>query len=469
MYIHQFYDTYQGIASYYIENEGVAAIVDPIRPIDIYLQFLEFRKASLSYILETHLHSDFISGHLDLSRQTKAPIIFGPDANCHYKIQPSYDGEILPLGKIFIKIINTPGHTLESACFLLMDEQKKPYALFSGDTLLQGRVGIPDTAQEDMILLSNQALLLQKSLQEKIMTLPDEVILYPLHSNSEDPETPPISSIGEEKTENEYLKISSKETFIQKVINQVKHHSKLNRKFALLNKTGYDSQDEIMKRALKELELSDFEKEIDKKDTTIIDTRNKNNFFDGFIPGSLYFGAEGSMEQWVATMIEQDKNILLICEEGQEQETITRLAQYGIGNIAGYLKGGFPTWVAADKPTDIMISVEVDEFAIDIPFDEKIIVLDVREPYEYEGGHVRIAENIPLGKFSDPATFVNIEDNMNLYLYCAAGYRSIIAASYLKRQGFHNLRNVAGGWKEIKNNEEIIKRDSLEYPDKQQA
>lgn len=459
MYIQQLYTGCLSEAAYYIESEGRAAIIDPMRDIDVYLQLANERRATIQYIFETHFHADFVSGHIDLSTATAAPIVYGPHTQTKFPVHVAKDGEQFTIGKISIEVLHTPGHTLESSCFLLKDEEGKPHAVFTGDTLFVGDVGRPDLAQQGNDLTTSElAGMLYDSLQQKIVPLPDSVIVYPAHGAGSNcgknigAET--HSTIGEQKQTNYALQPQSRTAFIQSVIEGLPEPPQYFPINALINKEGYDSLAAIMDKALKPLPVSIF-KEIIKEDIIILDTRPAEVFTMGYVPGSVFIGLEGRFAEWAGSLLPFDKRMVLVTEPGKEKETVTRLARVGFSRMEGYLEGGYDAWKNAGEKTDMIISIEADELAMDIPFDDRLVVVDVRRETEFADGHIKDAINIPLSEMTDPATMANIEDDHNLYVHCAGGYRSVIAASLLKREGIHNLRNIAGGWNSIQEQTKI--------------
>ncbi|MBC7827863.1 MAG: MBL fold metallo-hydrolase [Chitinophagaceae bacterium] len=458
MFVKQLYTGCLSEAAYYIESEGKAAVIDPLRDIDVYLELAKERNASIQYILETHFHADFVSGHLDLSKATGASIVYGPETETSFPIYKAKDGEVFQLGRVQIEVLHTPGHTVESTCYLLKDENCTPHAVFTGDTLFVGDVGRPDLSSGDLSK-EELAAMLYDSLQNKIAVLPDEVIVYPAHGQGSScgknlgPES--YSTIGEQKQTNYALQSKSKEQFIKEVtegLGDLPLYFPINAK---INKEGYDSLDGIMQQGLIALSVEEFKIKARQPDIIILDTRKSEEFTQQFIPGSISIGLEGRFAEWAGSLLSFDKPILLVTEDGKESESIVRLARVGFSRMAGYLKGGFNTWKQAGEPIDMIIDIEPDELAMDIPFDDKLVVIDVRREPEFADGHVRGAINIPLDEMNDPASMANIEEDHNVYVHCAGGYRSVIAASLLKRQGIHNLRNIAGGWNKIKEQEKI--------------
>ena len=458
MFVKQLYTGCLSEAAYYIESEGKAAVIDPLRDIDVYLQLASERNASIQYIFETHFHADFVSGHLDLSKATGATIVYGPNTETNFSIYKAKDEEVFELGNLHIEVLHTPGHTIESTCYLLKDEKGKPHAVFTGDTLFVGDVGRPDLSSGDLSK-EELAAMLYDSLHNKIATLPDDVIVYPAHGQGSScgknlgPES--YSTIGEQKETNYAFQARSKDEFIQQVtegLGELPLYFSINAK---INKEGYDSLEQILHHALTPLSVEEFKSKSQEQDIILLDTRRPEEFTQQFIPGSISIGLEGRFAEWAGSLLSFDKPILLVTEVGKEKETIVRLARVGFSKMIGYLEGGFDAWGKAGEPYDMIIDIEPDELAMDIPFDDRLVVIDVRREPEFADGHIRGAINIPLEEMTDPATMANIEDDHNVYVHCTGGYRSVIAASLLKRQGIHNLRNVLGGWNKIKEQEKI--------------
>jgi len=467
MFIKQLYTGCLSEAAYYIESNGEAAVIDPLRDIDEYLQIASERKSSIKYIFETHFHADFVSGHIDLAKATGAQIVYGPGTVTKFPVHIAKDGESFKIGNLTIQVLHTPGHTLESSCYLLKDENGKGHCIFTGDTLFVGDVGRPDLAQKTGELTTNDlAGMLYESLQKKIMPLADEIIVYPAHGAGSScgknlgPDT--YSTIGDEKKYNYALKQQTKEEFIKAVTDGLAEPPQYFALNAKINKEGYESLDDVMEQGLTKLSVEDFKRLID-DDTIILDTRHADVFTNGFIPGSISIGLEGRFAEWAGSLLPFDQPMILVTEPGREKETIIRLARVGFDKIKGYLDGGYDAWKKAGEPIDLIIDVEADELMMDIPFDENLVIIDVRKPVEFAEGHLKDAMNIPLNDLTDPGSMANINEEHNLYIHCAGGYRSIIAASLLKRQGIHNLRNVAGGWAKIKEQEkaEIVKEKSV--------
>lgn len=453
MYIEQLYTNCLSEAAYYIESNGECAIIDPLRDIDTYIQLAKDRNTTIKYIFETHFHADFVSGHLDLSKQANAPIIYGPEARTQFDITNAQDGQEFPLGAIKIKALHTPGHTMESTCYLAIDEKDQHHAIFTGDTLFVGDVGRPDLfggtmSKEDL------AGKLYDSLNTKIKTLEDHVLVYPAHGPGSScgknlgPNT--SSTIGEQKATNYALKAANRDEFIFEVTDGLTTPPQYFPLNAAINKNGYETMDAVMAKGMQALSVADFKAAIT-ADTILLDSRPATVFTEGFVPGSISIGLDGRFAEWVGTLLPIDQPFLLITEKGKEQETITRMARVGYDNIIGHLDGGFEAWANAGETIDMIIDIEADELLMDLKHDEKIMIMDVRKENEYNAGRIDVAELYPLNNFMDPVkmSFVDDAEN-NIYVHCAGGYRSVIACSILKKQGFHNVRNVLGGFAKIK-------------------
>ncbi len=453
MYIKQLYTGCLSESAYYIDSDGEAAIIDPLRDIEGYLELAAERKSKIKYIFETHFHADFVSGHLDLAKASGAPIVYGPHTDTSFPIYEAHDGEEFALGDIKLQVLHTPGHTLESSCYLVKDKDHKPQAVFTGDTLFVGDVGRPDLSSGD---LSTQQLasLLFDSLHEKILPLPDDVVIYPAHGPGSScgknlgPGT--YSTLGVEKQSNYALKCLSKEEFIQSVTQDLPLAPQYFPINARINKEGYESLDEVLRSGLESLDVMAFKKKIAEQDCIILDTREPGQFADGFVPGSINIGLAGRYAEWAGSLLDFNKPMVLVTELGKEKESVVRLARVGFSKMQGYLQGGYASWVHAGEPSDLVINVDAEELAIDLRFDPKMKVMDVRREAEFADGHLAGAINIPLSELNDPGSMAAIEDHHNVYVHCAGGYRSMIASSLLKRQGIHNIRNVQGGWELIK-------------------
>lgn len=468
MYIEQLYTNCLSEAAYYIESKGEAAVVDPLRDVEVYIALAEKRGAKIKYIFETHFHADFVSGHIDLSKKTNAPIIYGPGTNTNFPVHVAIDGEEFKIGDITITVLHTPGHTLESTCYLLKDQAGKDYAVFTGDTLFAGDVGRPDLAQNGSLTTTDLAGMLYESIQNKIMLLADDVIVYPAHGPGSScgknlgPDTQ--STIGKEKASNYALQPATKEEFIKVVTEGLTHPPQYFPVNAKINKEGYDSLDEVLKKGMRALSIEEFKDKMQNEDVILLDTRQSSGFSEGFIPSSISIGLDGRYAEWAGSLLPFDKTLLLITDPGKEEESIIRLARVGFDKIGGYLAGGYTAWKKAGEKVDMIIDVEADELAMDLPHDPNLVVVDVRKEVEFADGHVKDAINLPLNDMTDPALLSNFEEKQNIYIHCAGGYRSIIAASLLKRQGIHNIRNVSGGWNKIKEQEgkiNIVKETSV--------
>ena len=466
MLIKQLYTGCLSEAAYYIESDGEAAVIDPLRDIETYTNLAKERNASIRYIFETHFHADFVSGHLDLHKATGAPIVYGPKTETNFPIHLAKDGEIFILGKLQIEVLHTPGHTLESTCYLLKDEDGNPHAVFTGDTLFVGDVGRPDLSSGDRTK-EELASIMYDSLQNKIKTLPDNVLVYPAHGPGSScgknlgPET--TSTIGDEKKTNYALQPQSREDFIASVTRGLDTPPQYFPVNARINKEGYDSLDKILEQGLTPLSVEEFKQKMNEEGVIILDTRKATVFTQGYVPGSISIGLEGRFAEWAGVLLPFDKRILFVAESGSEKEAVIRLARVGFSLIIGYLDGGYDAWKNAGEISEMLIDVEADELAMDIPHDDNLVVVDVRRETEFGDGHIAGAINIPLDEISDPAQLASFEDNQNIYIHCGTGYRSVIAASLFKRQGIHNIRNVLGGFEKIREQKriEIVKENSV--------
>ncbi len=452
MIVEQLYTGCLSEAAYFIASDGEAAIVDPLRDVDVYIQKAEALGVKIKYIFETHFHADFVSGHLELSKKTGAPIVYGPETNAKFDFHKATDGEEFAIGKLKLKVLHTPGHTLESTCYLLHNEEGKQYCVFTGDTLFVGDVGRPDLFSGN---LSKEELagFMYESLQNKIKVLNEDVIVYPAHGPGSScgknlgPQT--FSTIGEQLDANYALQDMSKEEFIKVVTEGLSKPPAYFPINARINKEGYDSLDAVMDTAMTALSIADFKQKV-ADGAWILDTRHATVFTEGFIPDSISIGLEGRFAEWAGSLLPFDQPLVLVTEAGKEKESAIRLSRVGIDNVQGYLHGGFEAWKAAGETIDMVIDIEPDEMAMDMPHDSKLEVIDVRKPTEFETAHVKGAYNAPLDTLMDPLNVAMIDTDNNLYVHCAGGYRSVIAASLLKRQGYHNLRNVLGGFGKIK-------------------
>ena len=463
MHIQQIYTGCLSEAAYFIESNGVAAVVDPLRDIDAYIQLAKEKNAEIKYIFETHFHADFVSGHLDLAKQTGATIVYGPETETNFPVHVAKDGEIFPIGEITIQAIHTPGHTIESTCYLLKDESQKSHCIFTGDTLFVGDVGRPDLSSGDMTT-EELASIMYDTINNKILPLPDDLIVYPAHgagsSCGKNLGTDTFTTIGEQKRSNYALQQQSREEFIKAVtsdLNDAPVYFAINAK---INKEGYDSLAEVKAKGLTALSVEDFKKKI-AEDVVVLDTRNASVFPQGFVASSIFIGLEGRFAEWAGTLLSFEQRIILVTEKGMEEETIIRLARVGFDKMEGYLQGGFEAWKKAGEKIDLIIEVEPDELAMDIKNDPKLTIVDVRRETEFGEGHIKNAINLPLSEMTDVAQIAALDDDQNIYVHCAGGYRSVIASSLIKRQGYHNLRNVVGGFNKIKEEKSIeIEKDA---------
>lgn len=452
MTVEQLYTNCLSEAAYFITSDGEAAVIDPLRDVDAYLKKAEEMGVKIKYIFETHFHADFVSGHLELSKKTGAPIVYGPQTKAGFDIHMAADGEEFSIGKLKLKALHTPGHTLESTCYLLHDENGAPYCIFTGDTLFVGDVGRPDLFSGNMTK-EELAGFMYDSLNNKIKTLADNVIVYPAHGPGSScgknlgPNT--YSTIGEQKQNNYALQDMTKEEFIKVVTEGLSTPPAYFPINARINKEGYTSLDEVMDVALQPLSIEAFKAKV-KDGAWILDTRTSTTFTNGFVPDSISIGLDGRFAEWAGILLPFDQPLVLVTEAGKEKESAVRLARVGIDKVQGYLEGGYEAWENAGEKIDMIVDIEPEELAMDIPHDTRLEVLDVRKPGEYDNGHVKGATNIPLDTLRDPLNMAMINDENNLYIHCAGGYRSVIAASLLKRQGYHNLRNVLGGYGKIK-------------------
>lgn len=447
MEVKQLYTNCLAQGAYYIANNGEAAIIDPLRETAPYLQMLKDNGDTLKYIFETHFHADFVSGHVDLAKATGATIVFGPNAQTSYNSYVAKDHETFTLGGLTLEVLHTPGHTLESSCFLLKNSEQQPVCVFTGDTLFIGDVGRPDLAIKSDLTQEDLAGMLYDSLRTKLMTLPDEVIVYPAHGagsacgKNMSKET--FDTLGHQKQVNYALQPLSKEAFIKELTTGILPAPGYFALNAAMNKSGYKNIDEVMATGLQALSADAFEQLASDAGTLVLDVRKPGEFATGHVPGALYIGIDGQFAPWVGTVIKDiSTKLLLITPEGREEETVKRLARVGYDHTIGYLQGGFATWQQAGKKTATIESITAEEFAHRYPTAEKI--LDVRKPGEYEVGHLQAAESRPLDFISDWLPMQSTAQHLTLH--CAGGYRSMIAASVLKRQGFEHLTDVQGGY-----------------------
>ncbi len=454
MKIEQIYTGCLAQGAYYIESEGEAAIIDPLRETEPYLKKVKEDNSRIKYIFETHFHADFVSGHLDLAKKTGARIVYGPDADTQYDKYEAADGEEFMLGKLTFKVLHTPGHTPESTTYLLLDENGKEHAIFTGDTLFIGDVGRPDLAQKKGSLTKEGlAGWLYDSLRNKIMPLPDEVIVYPAHGAGsacgKNMSNETWDTLGNQKRTNYALRADmTREEFIAEVTEGLQPPPQYFAKNARLNKTGYESIDTVMERGAQALSPEAFELAANAHGALMLDVRDKEDFVAGFVPNSIFIGLDGTFAPWVGALIpDLQQPILLVAPQGREAETVKRLARVGYDNTIGYLKGGFEAWKAAGKEVGQVESIDAKEFAKRYKAQPGLAILDVRKPGEWNAERLEGTEHFALDFIND--NMAAIRKDQQYYLHCRSGYRSTIAASILKARGYENMINVESSLEEI--------------------
>ena len=463
MKIEQIYTGCLAQGAYYIESEGEAAIIDPLRETAPYMAKAKNEDAKIKYIFETHFHADFVSGHVDLAHKTGAKIVFVPTAKTSYDIHEAVDGEIFELGKIKIKVLHTPGHTLESTTFLLIDENGKNYAIFSGDTLFIGDVGRPDLAIKSELTSEDLAGMLYDSLRNKIMPLADDVLVYPAHGagsacgKNMSKET--WDTLGNQRTANYALRADmSKDEFVKELTTGILPPPQYFAKNAMMNKKGYENIDEVMKTGNVALDVETFEAMANHEGALVLDTRKPQDFVKGFIPNSIFIGIDGGFAPWVGVLIIDLKQpIIIVADEGRAEEVVLRLSRVGYDNTLGYLEGGIEAWKAASKEIDTIESIPAEEMEQRISEKDESIILDVRKPGEFSSEHIADAKSFPLDYINDEMSSVN--KDQKYFVHCAGGYRSVIAASILKARGFHQLVDIQGGYKAISENTQLERTD----------
>lgn len=449
MTIEQIYTGCLAQGAYYITSKGEAAIIDPLRETQPYLERLEKDKVQLKYIFETHFHADFVSGHFDLSKKTGAPIVYGPTAQPEFDAVIATDNQVFEIGDVKIKVLHTPGHTMESSCYLLIDENGKETALFSGDTLFLGDVGRPDLAQKAAHLTQEQlAGMLYESLYSKILPLADDITVYPAHGAGsacgKNMMKETVDSLGNQKHMNYALNQPSKEAFVEAVTSGLTPPPAYFGLNVALNKKGYESFDTVMNNGMRSLTADELEAAAETSDALILDTRHPKEFYKEFIPQSVNIGLDGDFAPWVGAMIVDVKQpLLLVTEPGREEEAITRLGRVGFDNLLGHLEGGFQAWKKAGKETDSVKRITADQFAAEVQIGQDRVI-DVRKESEYEAEHVEDA-------YSKPLAYINnwvkdIDPQEHFYIHCAGGYRSMIAASILQARGYRNFTEIEGGF-----------------------
>ncbi|UGU14232.1 MBL fold metallo-hydrolase [Sinomicrobium kalidii] len=454
MKVEQIYTGCLAQGAYYIESKGEVAIIDPLREVQPYIDKATKNGAKIKYIFETHFHADFVSGHITLSKETGAPIVYGPTANPDFDAVIAEDGQEFPLGEVSIAVLHTPGHTMESTTYLLKDKDGKDHAIFSGDTLFLGDVGRPDLAQKAAHLTQEElAGMLYDSLRRKIMPLGDDVIVYPGHGAGsacgKNMMKETVDSLGNQKKMNYALREDmTREEFIKEVTEGLLPPPQYFPHNVRMNKEGYADIDEVLERGAKPLSPSEFEVLANKTGAVVLDVRHQSDFEKGHIPRSVFIGIDGSFAPWVGALImDTTQPILLVTPEGREEETVTRLSRVGFDNTLGYLKGGFASWKEANREYDTVNSVGAEEL-IKMLKENKVQVFDVRKETEYEEGHVEGAHLTPLDYINDHLR--EFPEGEKFYIHCAGGYRSMIAASILKSRGIHNFADISGGFGAIK-------------------
>jgi glyoxylase-like metal-dependent hydrolase (beta-lactamase superfamily II)/rhodanese-related sulfurtransferase len=450
MFIKQLYTGCLSEAAYYIESKGEAAVIDPLRDTQAYVSLAAERKAVIKYIFETHFHADFVSGHLDLAKKTGAPIVYGPGTRTRFPIHLASDGEVFPLGEVSLTVLHTPGHTVESTCYLLKDETGAPVCIFTGDTLFVGDVGRPDLSSGNLSK-EDLASMLYDSMQ-KLKELPDEVIVYPAHGpgsscgKSLGPGT--STTIGEQKQSNYALRIEDRQEFIGQVTTGLEAPPAYFSASARINQQGYEDLETVVERSARPLDVQAF-KEAVQQGAWILDTRPPEQFTEGFVPASVNIGLKGRFAEWVGALVPFDQPVVLVTSAGEEQESIVRMARVGFDKVQGYLEGGMEAWRQAGEQSDMIVNVDTGELRLDMEYDPKLMIVDVRKSAEFAAERVKGAVNMPLEDMADVAVVARADEGRNMYVHCQSGYRSVIACSLLKRQGFHNLYNVSGGFASI--------------------
>jgi hydroxyacylglutathione hydrolase len=453
MKIEQIYTGCLAEAAYYIESNGEAAIIDPLREVQPYLKKAKDAGATIKYIFETHFHADFVSGHVDLAKQSGASIIYGPTAQTTFESHIAVDHERFTVGELTIVTLHTPGHTPESTSYLLLDKNDKPYCIFTGDTLFIGDVGRPDLVQKGELTMEDMAGTLYDSLHSKILTLPDDILIYPAHGagsacgKNMSKET--FDNLGHQKEVNYALKSPTRESFIAEVTAGILPPPQYFAKNAAINKNGYTSFTEVKEKGLIPMGPADFEAAVNHAGALILDTRDPQEFAKGFIPSSINIGLGGQFAPWVGALItDLQQPLLLIVDPDKAEEAITRLARVGYDSTIGYLQGGIAAWVSAGKETDTISSISVADFETLYQQDPLLKTLDVRKPGEYESGHLDFSLPRPLDYINDWTN--EVKPGETYYIHCAGGYRSMIAASILKARGANQVIDIAGGYAAIK-------------------
>lgn len=464
MKVEQIYTGCLAEAAYYIESDGQAVIIDPLRETQPYVEKLQKNGARLKYIFETHFHADFVSGHIDLSKKTGAPILYGPNADTGYEAYHAKDGEEIKVGKLTFVVLHTPGHTMESTTYLLRDEQGKDYAIFTGDTLFLGDVGRPDLAiKQGELTKEDLAGHLFDSLRHKIMPLADDVIVYPAHGAGsacgKNLSKDTWGTLGIQKMTNYALRADmTRQEFIEEVTSGLTPPPQYFPKNAMMNKMGYESFEAVLEKGAIGLSPDEFVEMVEATGALVLDTRDQNEFGKAHVPGSIFIGLDGSFAPWVGALItDLMQPIVFLSDDGRQEEVVTRLSRVGYDNTLGYLKGGIAAWMAAGKEIDSVTGVQPEEVVKSLQSGRAIHILDVRKPSEFLAQHLLAAENFPLDYIN--SIMDRLDNGQSYYVHCAGGYRSMIAISILKARGFHNLIDIKDGWKGL----EAVGAPSTEY------
>jgi hydroxyacylglutathione hydrolase len=460
MYVEQIFTACLAEMAYYIESNGEAALIDPLRETGPYIELANKRGTKIKYVFLTHFHADFVSGHVDLARKTGATIVFGPHATTQFDFHSGTDGEEFKVGDVVLKLLHTPGHTMESSSYLLIDEKGNTPSVFTGDCLFIGDVGRPDLAVKSDVSEADLAKHLFDSLRKKIMPLPDDIIVYPAHgagsSCGKNMSSETFDTLGHQKETNYALRADmTQDEFVKEVTNGLSTPPQYFPKNVGMNKGINKAYDTLLNEANNPLSISEFETLAAVPNTLIMDVRHETDFVKGFIKGALFFGLDGSFAPWVGTIIEDlNTPILLVCPEGREQETITRLSRVGCDNVQGYLKGGYKAWEDAQKATDQLESISAEDFA-ENHYPKDVTIIDVRKNTEYDSEHIdhQKVSNLPLAEVM--SNYAEIKPEKKSYIHCRGGYRSVIYASILRKKGFNNLINIAGGFDRIKEQKTI--------------
>jgi len=459
MYIEQIYTGSLSQAAYYVESGGEAAVIDPMLDVKPYIDLAAKRGVTIRYIFETHFHADFISGHNELSRITGAEIIFGPGAVAGYKMRAADDGDMFHLGFITLKLLHTPGHTPESCSLLLLDERNIPHSVFTGDTLFVDDVGRPDLAVSSNVNMNQMAGMLYDSIESKLLSLPNYVIVYPGHGAGsacgKSIGTELHTTIGMQKQSNYALKANSREEFIKLVTDGLNNPPRYFSRVAAMNKNGYSNPDALLKGKLKPYSAIELKSLLDSGNVLLLDTRSAETFAKGFIPGSVFIGLEGALSAIAGSILDPSEQIIIVADHNREQDVVTALARVGFENVKGYLEGGFPAWIKSGEPIDHIDSVSAEDFELRFRYNAATVI-DVRNPDEWVPGFVAGAKLISLSSLENKLN--EIDRNKISFVYCAAGFRAMVAASLLKKNGFDKVVNISGGIMKIRKTQIPIKQ-----------